>query len=1244
MHSIFVRKTSLFEKASFYRGEMGGRVVATLNLITICFVVVCSLLVFTESVLAEGDLEKIPFENEKLENVHSTTRRFISLMLKRSAAIRYSKKASLESPSMVRRNSDEDLRRVRREDEIGRNKQDELREEYERRLFESLNIIGSVEATRLYVPEYMQDDKTFNIEVNTVVGKVRKLFPLGKQLIVWPYLGWRNFTVDQNTGEVRTTARMDFELIRLYNMTIRDFKHNFSNPEPFRQPPMPDPDPSPDDPKRDYVDHYLIVEVVDRNDNVPKFIRDGATGATGEFAGDVNTNAHAGTPIVYLHPEDDDSGPRGRIRFNIQTTDGKQPLFTIDPKTHFLKTTGQELKSGQHKVIVEALDYGMPPQKSGLQDVIVRVGKQPPEFLNQNYNLNFSEASVRGSVVGKVQAVSRSGMPIKYEILTSDVKKTFAINHLGELTLLRELDYETANDSDKVFKFQVRAIEDGYQGRTNDVALELKLVNADDHLGMFKTPAKTLKFEEGDHRAGGDIYKVDVVDCDCTDNCQCKAGEMIYSLGAYKEFFEITSSGQIRNRNDLDYEKKNYFILPVYVTDPGKNGRTRTSYVEIIVLDIDDTPPKFPNATAEFAIFEDAPKNQVIGVAQAEDPDPATKPDDIAYSITRAEPAVAREYFAVGNQGVITVLKNENQFRGRDTYELTITATDKGGHKSEPPATIQIHILDVNDHQPVFKECKQQTIKEHQPIGTALTKLIATDEDRGVNKLIEYSLAQVQKHNFFQINNQSGEVTTTEVLDREKYDEIFVVAKATDGGAARSEPLRQVGYCQFIVKVEDVNDHHPIFTVQTFEVKVKRDLAKGTSLLHVEATDPDLGENAVIQYEIITQKKGGLTVDYVEVVKDTGNVRVKNVMTSLSLRDEITLVIRATNKKAVINSVRDKKSETTVKVEISNEARPAFPKFKYVGNINENQKSGSTVLRLGTATNMVYSLQVIRNRGDLPFFVDSSTGEIKTTVPLDFEQEKSYLFAVTAKKTGGEGLASLIVQINVNDLDDVVPIFGNDNYEATVSELAGGGVNVFRVQATDPDPTNGDKIIYKIQQKHDYKTFTVVDMTNFAQIRTASGIKKGSFDREKKSVYTIIIEAYRQSSPTLKSTALLIINVRDENDSPPIFEKLVYTVAPIPENIPVPYVVPDLVLNATDKDIVENSEVYYFITSGNDGRFTMETIFGQDGSNTGKLIVSRPLDAKKSEDFIKNPVYTLTVTATDRKHTATATVTVRVNI
>ena len=1234
---------------------MGGHVIPRLKLTVFSFFVVCSFLAFSESSSVDWNLDKIPFENEGNENVQSTSRRFISLMLKRSAATRYSEKASLHR-SRIQRNADKALPRVRREeDEAERTKQDELQEEC-KRLFESLNIIGTIPATRLYVPEYIQEastpgsqQNTFNIEVNTVVGKVPKLFPLGKQLIVWPYLGWRNFTVDLNTGEVRTTAKMDFELIRLYNMTIRDFRHNYSDPDPLKELPMPSPE-NPVDPKLDYVDHYLIVEVVDRNDNVPKFIRDSNAARRGKFTGEVNTNAHAGTPILLLQAEDDDSGPRGRIRFNIETDNKEQSLFTIDPKTHFLKTTGLLLRSGEHRVKIKALDYGMPPKSSGVQLFTVRVGKQPPVFLSTAYNLNFSEASVRGSVVGKVEAISRSGMPMNYEILTPNINKTFAINHLGEMTLLRELDYETANASDKRFEFKVRGKETGFQGRSNEVTVVLTLVNADDHLGMFKTPATTLQFDEGSLGQTGDIFKVDVMDCDCkADNCECGTGEMIYKIGDTNGFFDITSSGQIRNLKNLDYEVKNYFVFPVSVTDPGKNGRTRTSYVEINVLDLDDTPPKFPKASYDFAIFEDAPKDQVIGVAQAEDPDPATNPNDIDYRITSSTPSEAKNYFTVASQGVIKVLENRNKFQGFDTYELVITASDKGitgkdPNRSDPPATVTIRVLDVNDHQPVFKQCRQQTIKEHQKIGTILTTLSAIDEDRGRNKLIEYSLAKVQKHNFFTINNNTGEIRTTTVLDREEYSEIFVVAKATDGGAGRSEPLRQIGYCQFIVKIEDVNDHYPTFTVQTFAVNVLRTVPTGATLLYVEATDPDLGDNAKIVYTIFSQKLKTRAVDYLEVVKTTGQVRVKNSMSRLNLGDKITLVIRANNTKPVIGSVADSQRDTTVEVTITNDRPPTFPKWKYEGNIDENKQPGSTVLTLGTAPNMAYSLQVMRDRDSLPFFVESSTGKIKTTTTLDYESQKSFLFAVTARKTAGQGSTSLIVKINVNDKDDVVPIFGSDQYEATVSELAGGRVNVFRVQASDPDPVRGDRVIYRIEPKYDYTYFTVVDMTNFAQIKTAANLKKGFFDREKRDVYTIIIEAFRKSSPFLKSTALLTINVRDENDSPPIFVKSSFTAKPIPENIAVPYVVPDVVLNATDKDILENAEVYYYITSGNDGRFSMETIVGQDGQNTGKLIVTRPLDAKKSPEFEKNPVYTLTVTATDRKHTATATITVRVSL
>ena len=509
---------------------MGGRIIPNLKLIAVNFALVCSLFISIESNSIES--HEISLENKNYENEHSVSSRFISSMMqKRSVAETYSKEASaasLERRSKLLRDAEEELKRIRRDDVVELNEVDRARKEYERRLFESLNIIGTVQATRLYVPEFLQDaqgsqTKSFNVEIGTVVGKVRKLFPHGKQLIVWPYQGWRNFTVDETTGEIRTTAKLDFERIRLYNMTIRDFKHNYTNTGPLKQPPMPDLLEAGEDAKKYYVDHYLIVEVVDRNDNAPKSFLD-MFGGRPLFSG-ISSNTLAGTPIYYVNFRDDDSGPRGRIHFNIKTNDGKQSNFTIDPTTHVLKTTGaRDLKPGQHTIDIEALDCGMPPRTSGFQKFNVLVLKFPPEFFGTPYNFKFPETRVRGSVVGKIHAASRSGMPIKYEILTENVKDTFAINHLGDLTLLREIDYETANDSDKMFIFEVQAIEDTYQGRSRKTIVTLELTNADDHLGMFKTPAKRLIFQEGDFRPGGDTHRVEVKDCDCKENCDCKTG------------------------------------------------------------------------------------------------------------------------------------------------------------------------------------------------------------------------------------------------------------------------------------------------------------------------------------------------------------------------------------------------------------------------------------------------------------------------------------------------------------------------------------------------------------------------------------------------------------------------------------------------------------------------------------------------------------------------------------------------
>ena len=867
----------------------------------------------------------------------STLARFRNLLLKRSAMTGLSRASdgnariflgrnfhksnklmAKERRNIAKKVGTDFRRRYRRAEGDDLSQQDRTRREYERRLIESLHIIGYVQATRLYVRE---DPKL--VPVGTVVGKVRKLHPYGKVKIVWPYEEFRNFSLNADTGEVTTTALMDFELIRMYNMTIRDFQYNFTDDQPYIQPPKPDP------PSSKYVDHYLIVEVWDINDNPPRFDQD--IGGTGQFSGKVNKFARAGTEILFLRPTDDDTGPRGRISFNIVTEGQEETPFTIDPQTHRLKTSGRELEEGRYDMKIEALDYGMPPKTSNVQPVSVYVEKTPPEFVGIPYNLNFSEAHVRGSVVATVKALSRSGMPMTYEIDDEEAKNTFAINNLGEITLLRELDFDTASETDKRFQFTVTGQEDADEGLSRKVRVNLNLVNADDHLGMFKTPATKIRVKEGGSATGGDVFVVEVEDCDCERNCLCGSKEMIFTLGDTNGFFDITDDGQIRNIKALDYEAQNYFFFPVNVTDPGTNGRTRTSYIEVYVEDDDDTPPKFRFNEYKFFIFEDAPKDQIVGVAQAVDPDPSTKPDEVTYRIITATPNTGRQYFAVINQGVIRVNENRDQFGSEDKYELVIEAIDNL-RVSDPTATVIIRILDVNDHRPVFSNCGSQKIKENQPIGTVITTLTATDHDRGLNKLIEYSIQKVQKNNYFAMNSETGVVTTTHVLDRESFDDIFVTAKATDGGSGRSEALREVGYCQFTVQIEDVNDHHPEFTVAVFEVSVKRDLAAGSEVLKVEAVDPDLGDNAIIEYKILTQKdERDRNADFFQVDKISGTLSVKSSLQTLALQAKISVVVQAVNTKPVVgpNANADAQSKTTVVVSFTDRDPPRFQNMKY---------------------------------------------------------------------------------------------------------------------------------------------------------------------------------------------------------------------------------------------------------------------------------------------------------------------------
>ena len=63
----------------------------------------------------------------------------------------------------------------------------------------------------------------------------------------------------------------------------------------------------------------------------------------------------------------------------------------------------------------------------------------------------------------------------------------------------------------------------------------------------------------------------------------------------------------------------------------------------------------------------------------------------------------------------------------------------------------------------------------------------------------------------------------------------------------RGIPQRS-GHVTINVTVTDANDHHPSFDRLKYEEYMKEDVPIGTTVLHVRATDRDIGPNAKILY------------------------------------------------------------------------------------------------------------------------------------------------------------------------------------------------------------------------------------------------------------------------------------------------------------------------------------------------------------------------------------------------------------
>lgn len=121
-------------------------------------------------------------------------------------------------------------------------------------------------------------------------------------------------------------------------------------------------------------------------------------------------------------------------------------------------------------------------------------------------------------------------------------------------------------------------------------------------------------------------------------------------------------------------------------------------------------------------------------------------------------------------------------------------------------------------------------------------------------------------------------------------------------------------------------------------------------------------------------------------------------------------------------------------------------------------------------------------------------------------------------------------ELNITDVNDEKPLF-KSNYTFHIFENNPVPSIIGQVNANDADQGINGQIQYSIVSASPYFSISPIDGILSANI---------SFDYEVKREYNVLIRASDYGKPTLESTTLVTINIINQNEYSPEFEKDIY--------------------------------------------------------------------------------------------------------
>ncbi|KAI4887262.1 hypothetical protein NFI96_029832 [Prochilodus magdalenae] len=957
----------------------------------------------------------------------------------------------------------------------------------------------------------------------------------------------------------------------------------------------------------------ITVNIMDVNDNAPSF-------PYKTYELNITEHAFAGERYPLPKASDADVGsnsvksyklsPNEYFSLNVQSG-GEQNL---SPQLVLQKALDRE-KQATVRLILTAVDGGKPP-RSGNLDVtvnVIDVNDNTPAFSKDLYKVSIPEDTVSGMPVLKLNATDPdSGVngEIVYSLISHGKEKWADIFDIdpatGEITVKGQLDREDT----AAFELHAQAQDKGYSPRASHCKVLVEVLDVNDNAPVISVTSLTGSVRE-DATSGTAVGLITIADNDVGKNGEVSA--KVKELGpftleaSYKNYYSLVVDGA------LDRERVPQYSVTIVATDKGTPALTSSTVLTILVSDVNDNAPRFPDTSLIFYLKENSPAGNIVATVTAEDPD-ISENAQIVYSL-------------IGKNSMVDINPSSGDIYSRQSinyeeiksFQFQVQATDSGAPPLSSNVTVNVFILDENDNSPVilppYSEAgsvNTETVPYSAEGGYFVAKIRAVDADSGYNALLSYHITEPKGTNLFRIGSSSGEIRTKRRMSDNDLKTHPLVLTVCDHG----EPSLSATVTVEVVVVESLDSVQPSLR----QVPVKEE---GFSDLNLYLLIAIVSVSVIFLLSLIGLiaakcygSEGGFSGCSAPVVtthpdgswsysKSTQQYDV--CFSSDTLKSDVVVYpspFPPVDAELISINGGDTFSRT--------QTLPSSGQVVY--SVTEEVNKGTVVGNMAKDLNLnareleARMFQIVSGSSKKYFEVNLMTGELFVYERIDREElcSANQACSLHLEAIAQNPLRLFSITVNIMDVNDNAPSFPYKTYELNIIEHAFAGDRYPLPGASDADVGSNSIKSYKLSPN---EYFSLNVQSGGEQNLSPQLVLQKALDREKQATVRLILTAVDGGKPPRSGNLDVTVNVIDVNDNTPAFSKDLYKVS-IPEDTVSG--MPVLKLNATDPDSGVNGEIVYSLISH--GKEKWADIFDIDPA-TGEITVKGQLDREDTAAF-----------------------------